>query len=171
MSPTRHRWPPRWPDIDVVLNATNMRHNVPVNDAAIAAGVRLVDLGSHYPETLQQLDRHSVAESAGCRIVPGCGVAPGLTNILARHPIWTSPGIVVTRFDALSPRRVTAAYVGSRGITSDDRSANVKGDPGLRLRRRAVWPLRLVPIRSLAVGRPACIRPKERSTRARSSTR
>jgi lysine 6-dehydrogenase len=51
--------------------------------------------------------------------VPGCGVAPGLTNILARlgadqldtvetirlysyitHPMWTSPGIVVTRFDA-----------------------------------------------------------------------
>ena len=57
--------------------------------------------------------------AAGCRIVPGCGVAPGLTNILARlgadrldpvdairlysyitHPMWTSPGIVVTRFDA-----------------------------------------------------------------------
>lgn len=70
---------------------------------------------------------------AGCRIVPGCGVAPGLTNILARlgadrldtvesvriysyitHPLWTSPGIVVTRFDASSgsparavrPRRI-----------------------------------------------------------------
>jgi len=51
--------------------------------------------------------------------VPGCGVAPGLTNVLARdaferldrldsvsmysyitHPMTTSPGIVVTRFDA-----------------------------------------------------------------------
>jgi saccharopine dehydrogenase-like NADP-dependent oxidoreductase len=104
---------------EVVLNATYMRHNVPVTDAAIAAGVHLVDLGSYYPETLQQLDRHDAAVKAGCRIVPGCGVAPGLTNILARlgadqldsvaairmysyitHPMWTSPGIVVTRFDA-----------------------------------------------------------------------
>ena len=74
---------------------------------------------SYYPETLEQLDRHDAAVAAGCRIVPGCGVAPGLTNILARlgadrldrvdairmysyitHPMWTSPGIVVTRFDA-----------------------------------------------------------------------
>ena len=62
---------------DVVLNATYMRHNVPVTDAAIAAGVHLVDLGSYYPETLQQLERHEAAVAAGCRIVPGCGVAPG----------------------------------------------------------------------------------------------
>jgi len=106
-------------DTEVVLNATLMRHNVVVTDAAIGAGVHLVDLGSYYPETLEQLDRHLAAEQAGCRIVPGCGVAPGLTNILARlgadelesvesirvysyitHPLWTSPGIVVTRFDA-----------------------------------------------------------------------
>ena len=106
-------------DIDAVLNATYMRQNVQVTDAAIAAGVHLVDLGSYHPETLQQLERHDAAERAGCRIVPGCGVAPGLTNILARlgadqldsvesiamysyitHPMWTSPGIVVTRFDA-----------------------------------------------------------------------
>jgi lysine 6-dehydrogenase len=106
-------------DTDVVLNATYMRHNLPVTDAAIAARVHLVDLGSYYPETLQQLGRHERAEQAGCRIVPGCGVAPGLTNILARlgadrldtvdairmysyitHPLWTSPGIVITRFDA-----------------------------------------------------------------------
>lgn len=104
---------------DVVLNATYMRHNVPLTDAAIAAGVHLVDLGSYYPETLLQLDRHPQAMEAGCRIVPGCGVAPGLTNVLARlgadrldrvdairidsyitHPLWTSPGIVTTRFDA-----------------------------------------------------------------------
>ena len=104
---------------EVVLNATYMRTNVLVTDAAIAAGVHLVDLGSYYPETLQQLERHEAATAAGCRIVPGCGVAPGLTNILARlganqlesvdaiamysyitHPMWTSPGIVVTRFDA-----------------------------------------------------------------------
>jgi saccharopine dehydrogenase-like NADP-dependent oxidoreductase len=104
---------------DVVLNATYMRHNVPVTDAAIAAGVHLVDLGSYWSETRDQLERDAAAVAADSRIVPGCGVAPGLTNVLARlaadaldvvrsvhlssyitHPLWTSPGIVVTRFDA-----------------------------------------------------------------------
>jgi lysine 6-dehydrogenase len=104
---------------EVVLNATYMRHNVGVTVAAIAAGVHLVDLGSYYPETLQQLGSNEAAVATGSRIVPGCGVAPGLTNILARHgadrldaveairmysyithPMWTSPGIVITRFDA-----------------------------------------------------------------------
>ena len=108
-------------ETDLVLNATLMRHNVLVTDAAIAAGVHMVDLGSYYADTLEQLRRHEAAERAGCRIVPGCGVAPGLTNVLARlgaddldevesvrmysyitHPMWTSPGIVVTRFDASS---------------------------------------------------------------------
>jgi len=106
-------------DTDVVLNGTYMRQNVQVTESAIAAGVHLVDLGSYYPETLQQLAMHERAVARGSRIVPGCGVAPGLTNILARHgadrldsveavrmysyithPMWTSPGIVVTRFDA-----------------------------------------------------------------------
>jgi len=106
-------------ETETVLNATYMRQVVAVTDAAIAAGVHLVDLGAYYPETIEQLDRHEAAVAAGCRIVPGCGVAPGLTNILARlgadrldrvdairmysyitHPMWTSPGIVVTRFDA-----------------------------------------------------------------------
>jgi saccharopine dehydrogenase-like NADP-dependent oxidoreductase len=106
---------------------------VPVTDAAIEAGVHLVDLGSYYPETLQQLERHAAAEAAGCRIVPGCGVAPGLTNILARlgadrldsvdaiamysyitHPMWTSPGIVVTRFDASSGTSIV--WEGGRAV-------------------------------------------------------
>ena len=113
-------------DTEVVLNATYMRQVVTVTDAAIVAGVHLVDLGAYYPETLQQLERNDAAEAAGCRIVPGCGVAPGLTNILARlgadaldrvhsirmysyitHPMWTSPGIVVTRFDASTGSSVT----------------------------------------------------------------
>jgi len=113
-------------DTEVVLNATYMRQVVPVTDAAIAAGVHLVDLGAYYPETLQQLERDEAANRAGSRIVPGCGVAPGLTNILARlgadrldrvdairmysyitHPMWTSPGIVVTRFDASTGTSVT----------------------------------------------------------------
>lgn len=132
-------------DTDVVLNATYMRQVVAVTDAAIAAGVHLVDLGSYYPETLQQLDRDEAARAAGSRIVPGCGVAPGLTNILARlgadqldsvdavrmysyitHPMWTSPGIVVTRFDASKGTSVAwedGAFVEHPSFTQEERFA------------------------------------------------
>jgi len=106
-------------DTDLVLNTTLMRLNPPVTRAAIQAGVHLVDLGAYWRETVEQLEMDDEARAAGCRIVPGCGVAPGLTNILVRHaadrleavesvrllsyithPMSTSPGIVYTRFDA-----------------------------------------------------------------------
>jgi len=105
--------------VDAVLNATLMRQVVAVTAAAIEAGRHLVDLGAYYPETREQLELHDAARARGCRIVAGCGVAPGLTNVLARHaadrldelgalrfssyithPMTTSPGIVYTRLDA-----------------------------------------------------------------------
>ena len=105
--------------VDAVLNATYMRHNVQVTDAAIAAGAHLVDLGSYWPETLQQLDRHappSAPAAGSCRAAaspPGSptssrGWAPTSWTRSTRcacysyitHPMWTSAGIVVTRFDA-----------------------------------------------------------------------
>jgi lysine 6-dehydrogenase len=104
---------------DVVLSATFMRHNVAVTRAAIRAGVHLVDLGAYWRDTADQLELDGQAREAGVRVVAGCGVAPGLTNVLARHaadrldevrsvrfwsfithPLWTSPGIVYTRLDA-----------------------------------------------------------------------
>ena len=105
--------------VDAVLNATLMRQVVAVTRAAIDAGLHLVDLGAYHPETREQLEFDEPARERGCRIVAGCGVAPGLTNLLARlagdrldeveairfssyitHPMTTSPGIVYTRFDA-----------------------------------------------------------------------
>lgn len=105
--------------VDAVLNATLMRQVVAVTRAAIDAGVHGVDLGAYYPETREQLELDDPARARGCRLVAGCGVAPGLTNLLARlaaerldrlervrfssyitHPMTTSPGIVYTRLDA-----------------------------------------------------------------------
>jgi lysine 6-dehydrogenase len=113
--------------VDTALNATYMRWNVRVTRAAIEAGVHLVDLGAYVADTAEQLAMDEQAREAGCQIVPGCGVAPGLTNILAAHgarqldqvesiriysyithPITTSPGIVYTRFDA--SRGVSLVY-------------------------------------------------------------
>jgi saccharopine dehydrogenase-like NADP-dependent oxidoreductase len=104
---------------DTVLNATFMRWVPSVTRAAIDSRTHLVDLGAYWRETAEQLAMDAAARGAGCRIVPGCGAAPGLTNVLARrgadqldevdtvrcysyitHPLTTSPGIVYTRFDA-----------------------------------------------------------------------
>jgi saccharopine dehydrogenase-like NADP-dependent oxidoreductase len=105
--------------VDAVLNATLMRQVVTVTRASIDAGLHGVDLGAYYPETREQLELDDAARARGCRFVAGCGVAPGLTNLLARlaserldeldairfssyitHPMTTSPGIVYTRLDA-----------------------------------------------------------------------
>jgi saccharopine dehydrogenase-like NADP-dependent oxidoreductase len=90
---------------EVVLNATYMRHNVPVTDAAIAAGAHLVDLGSYYPETLQQLDRHAAAVRAGCRIVPGAVTSRSTWTMLRSLRVVLPPP---TSAGAASPRRTAA---------------------------------------------------------------
>lgn len=48
--------------------------------AAISAGVPIVDLVGSHPERRVALDAE--AREAGVLIVPGCGVAPGLSNVL-----------------------------------------------------------------------------------------
>lgn len=119
VSDDAHRLAEVFAEYDLVLAATLMRFNLTITDAVIEAGVHMVDLGSYFVDTEAQLGRHERAAASGSRIVPGCGVAPGLTNILAAlgaskldrvdsvrlyshitHPMYTSPGIVVTRFDA-----------------------------------------------------------------------
>ena len=51
--------------------------------AALAAGTPLVDLS--WPPEAQVADITQQAEASGTLIVPGCGVEPGLTEIVARY--------------------------------------------------------------------------------------
>jgi lysine 6-dehydrogenase len=52
--------------------------------AAIAAGVNMVDV-SYMPENPLQLSKE--AEKAGVTVVPDCGVAPGISNVLIGHSL------------------------------------------------------------------------------------
>lgn len=54
---------------------------VQVDDACINAGIHVVDL-AYEPEQLELNDK---ALDKGVMLVPGCGVAPGLSNILAKY--------------------------------------------------------------------------------------
>ncbi len=52
-------------------------------DGAVAAGVPLVDLSS--PPDAEVAAVRNQVETAGALVIPGCGVEPGLTEIMARH--------------------------------------------------------------------------------------
>ncbi|MCX8169182.1 MAG: saccharopine dehydrogenase NADP-binding domain-containing protein [Candidatus Methanomethylicia archaeon] len=66
---------------DCVIVALPHKLVVEVDDACINAGVHIVDL-AYEPE---QLELNVKAIDKNVILVPGCGVAPGLSNILARY--------------------------------------------------------------------------------------
>jgi saccharopine dehydrogenase-like NADP-dependent oxidoreductase len=84
---------------DVLLNACDPRFNVPLFEAAFAAGVTYVDMAAtlsrphperpyELPGVLlgeHQLDAHERWEEAGLLALVGMGVEPGLSDVLARH--------------------------------------------------------------------------------------
>jgi saccharopine dehydrogenase-like NADP-dependent oxidoreductase len=102
----------------IVVNATAMRYAMPITRTAIAERIHLVDLGTFH-DTIDQLGLAEEAAAAGVCIVIGAGVAPGLTNLLARYgaerldhvdrisihsflvnAMFESPANILDRFDA-----------------------------------------------------------------------
>lgn len=92
----------------VAISAVPYRFNVELTDAAILAGVHFCDLGGNTAVVRKQLSRHARALSAGVSIVPDCGLAPGLGNILAAHGVasMSDPQHVHVRCGGLPQRRV-----------------------------------------------------------------
>jgi lysine 6-dehydrogenase len=66
---------------DVVINGTAAKFSMDVLEAAIEAKVNVVDLaGGGYP---QEGEMYSKVLKAGITVIPGCGVDPGLIDILS----------------------------------------------------------------------------------------
>jgi len=72
-------------DVDAVANATPYHFNLAVTKSIIKAGKDLTDLGGVYYMTLKQLRLDNVAREAGVTVVLGCGVAPGIADVLAKY--------------------------------------------------------------------------------------
>jgi len=72
-------------DADAVANATPYHLNLVVTKSAIKAGKDLTDLGGVYYMTLKQLKLDKVAKETGVTVVLGCGVAPGIADVLAKY--------------------------------------------------------------------------------------
>lgn len=65
------------------LCALPYRLNLTATEAALRTGVHLCDLGGNPEVVDRQLERHEEALAAGVTVVPDCGLAPGMTNVLA----------------------------------------------------------------------------------------
>ncbi len=71
----------------VVVGAVSYRYNVDLSRAAIEAGAHYCDLGGNDGIVEEQLKLSEDAERHNVAVVPNCGLAPGLANILAARGV------------------------------------------------------------------------------------
>jgi lysine 6-dehydrogenase len=91
---------------DAVMSAIPYYYNLALAECAVEAGVHFCDLGGNTEIVFQQKSLAERAASKGVTVVPDCGVAPGMVNILAEYGI--------RQLDAVSSVRI---YVG--GLPQD----------------------------------------------------
>jgi lysine 6-dehydrogenase len=72
---------------DAVMSAIPYYFNLQLAECAVEAGVHFCDLGGNTEIVFQQKELADRAAAKGITIVPDCGVAPGMVNILAQHGI------------------------------------------------------------------------------------
>ena len=74
-------------ECDAVMSAIPYYFNLQLATCAAEAGVHFCDLGGNTEIVFQQKELQEKAAAKGITIVPDCGVAPGMVNILAQHGI------------------------------------------------------------------------------------
>lgn len=74
-------------DVDAVACALPYYFNAQIARLAIDCGVHFCDLGGNTDIVDKQVAMSAEAEAAGVSIVPDCGLAPGMVNILAQGGI------------------------------------------------------------------------------------
>jgi lysine 6-dehydrogenase len=72
---------------DAVMSAAPYYFNFPLAELAVEAGVHFCDLGGNTEIVFQQKTLTSRAEEKRVTIIPDCGVAPGMVNVLAQYGI------------------------------------------------------------------------------------
>lgn len=72
---------------DAVMNASPYFFNYAVSKAAVAAGLHCADLGGNTEIVQQQKTLDAAARKKRVSIVPDCGLAPGMVNVIAAEGI------------------------------------------------------------------------------------
>ena len=70
-----------------VMSAIPYYYNGPLAKAAVESGSHFSDLGGNTEIVLEQKKLHREAEAKGISVIPDCGLAPGMVNILAAEGI------------------------------------------------------------------------------------
>lgn len=74
-------------DCDAVMSAIPYYFNVDMARLAVEAGVHFCDLGGNTEIVFKQKELDQAARAKNITIVPDCGLAPGMVNILAEYGI------------------------------------------------------------------------------------
>src|SRR5438045_5216818 len=72
---------------DAAMSAIPYYFNFELAQLAVEAGVHFSDLGGTTKSVLKQKTLDGAAKKKGITIIPDCGLAPGMVNILAEHGI------------------------------------------------------------------------------------
>ena len=72
---------------DIVVSAVPYKYGADVAAAAIASDTHYLDFGGNPTVVAEQRKLNDLARSRGLMIVPDCGLAPGLANVLAQDLI------------------------------------------------------------------------------------
>ena len=72
---------------DAVMSAIPYYFNLDMAKCAVEAGVHFADLGGNTDLVIAQKALDAEAKAKGVTIVPDCGLAPGMVNILAQYGI------------------------------------------------------------------------------------
>jgi lysine 6-dehydrogenase len=74
-------------ECDAVMSALPYYFNLEMARLAVEAGVHFADLGGNTEIVFKQKELDADARAKGVTVVPDCGVAPGMVNILAEYGI------------------------------------------------------------------------------------
>lgn len=72
---------------DAVMSAIPYYFNLRLAELAVNAGTNFSDLGGNTEIVFGQKKLHDAAAAKGVTVIPDCGLAPGMVNILAQHGI------------------------------------------------------------------------------------
>ncbi len=73
--------------VNVAIGATSYTHNINFTKWAIDSGCSFIDLGGNHWVVDEQFSMDQKAKEAGVIIIPDCGLAPGLVNVLVGRAV------------------------------------------------------------------------------------
>lgn len=76
---------------DIVVGCSSYKHNEVLTRYSIKNRCHFVDLGGNNTVVAKQKKLSTEAEATGVSIIPDCGLAPGMVNILASHYAKNDP--------------------------------------------------------------------------------